>query len=70
VAVLGAAAALRFGFYRVFAGERIWLDNLWFYVAGILKPTILTPAFDSSVPVGFPAAEHYLGFEGIPPPFT
>ena len=66
VAVLGAAAAQRLGIDRVFPGERIWLDNMWFYVAGILNPAVLAPAIDSSVLVGFPAAEHYLGFDGHP----
>ena len=66
VAVLGAAAAQRLGIDRVFPGERIWLDNMWFYVTGILKPAVLAPAVDSSVLVGFPAAEHYLSFDGHP----
>src|SRR5580658_11313935 len=66
VCVLGAAAAQRLGIDRVFSGERIWLDNHWFYVAGILKPAVLAPDIDSSVLVGFPAAEHYLGFDGHP----
>ena len=66
VAVLGAAAAQRLGIDRVFAGERIWLDNQWFYVAGILKPAVLAPDIDSSVLVGFPAAQRYLGFDGHP----
>jgi len=66
VAVLGAAAAQRLGIDRVFSGERIWLDNMWFYVAGILKPAILAPNIDSSVLIGFPAAEHYLSFDGHP----
>ena len=39
---------------------------MWFYVAGILKPAVLAPEIDSSVLVGFPAAEHYLGFDGHP----
>jgi putative ABC transport system permease protein len=66
VTVLGAATAQRLGVDRVFAGERIWLDNQWFYVAGILAPTALTPDIDSSALVGFPAAERYLGFDGHP----
>jgi putative ABC transport system permease protein len=65
-AVLGAAAAQRLGIDRVFSGERIWLDNMWFYVAGILHRAALVPAIDSSVLIGFPAAEHYLGFDGRP----
>jgi putative ABC transport system permease protein len=66
VCVLGAAAAQRLGIDRIFSGERIWLGNMWFYVSGILKPSVLTPEIDSEVLVGFPAAEHYLGFDGHP----
>jgi putative ABC transport system permease protein len=66
VAVLGAAAAQRLGIDRVYQGERIWLDNQWFYVTGILDPATLAPAIDSSVLVGYPAAERYLGFDGHP----
>jgi putative ABC transport system permease protein len=66
VAVLGAVAAQRLGVDRIYSGERIWLDNKWFYVAGVLRPAVLAPQIDSSVLVGFPAAEHYLGFDGHP----
>jgi len=66
VVVLGAAAAQRLGIDRVFAGERIWLGGMWFYVAGILNSAALAPEIDSSVLVGFPAAERYLDFDGHP----
>jgi putative ABC transport system permease protein len=66
VAVLGAAAARRLGIDRIYRGERIWVGNTWFYVAGILKPSVLAPEIDSSVLVGFPAAHRYLGFDGHP----
>jgi putative ABC transport system permease protein len=66
ICVLGAAAAQRLGVDRVFAGERIWLDNKWFYVAGVLQPAVLAPDIDSSVLIGFPAAQRYLGFDGHP----
>jgi putative ABC transport system permease protein len=66
VAVLGAAAAQRLGIDRVYPGERIWADNMWLYIAGILNPAVLAPNIDSSVLVGFSAAEHYLGFDGHP----
>jgi putative ABC transport system permease protein len=66
VAVLGAAAAQRLGIDRVFAGERIWVGGDWFYVAGILDSAALAPEIDSSVLVGFPAAERYLDFDGHP----
>jgi putative ABC transport system permease protein len=66
VAVLGAAAAQRLGIDRIYPGERIWIADQWFYVIGILRPATLAPEIDSSVLVGFPAAERYLGFDGHP----
>jgi putative ABC transport system permease protein len=66
VAVLGAAAAQRLGIERLYPGERIWLGGMWFYLAGILASAPLAPEIDSSVLVGFPAAERYLGFDGHP----
>jgi len=66
VAVLGALAAQRLGIDRVFSGERIWLDNQWFYVAGILTPAVLAPDVDSSILIGYPAAKAYLGADGHP----
>jgi putative ABC transport system permease protein len=66
VAVLGAAAAARLGIDHVYPDERIWVGGQWFYVAGILRPAGLVPAIDSSVLVGYPAAEKYLGFDGHP----
>jgi putative ABC transport system permease protein len=64
--VLGAAAAQRLGVDRVYPGERVWVGSMWFYVMGILKPAVLAQSIDSSVLVGFPAAEKYLGFDGHP----
>jgi putative ABC transport system permease protein len=66
VAVLGAAAARRLGVDRIYPGERIWVGAQWFYLAGILEPAVLVPAIDSSVLVGYPAAEKYLDFDGHP----
>lgn len=66
VAVLGATAAQFLGINRVFPGTRIWLGGQWFYVAGILNPAELAPDINTSVLVGFPAAEKYLGFDGHP----
>jgi putative ABC transport system permease protein len=66
VAVLGAAAAQRMGIDRVWPGERIWVGDMWFYVAGILKPAVLDPAIDSSVLIGYPAAHTYLHYAGHP----
>ncbi|HET6963416.1 MAG TPA: ABC transporter permease [Acidimicrobiales bacterium] len=66
VAVLGAAAARRLGVDRVYPGERLWVGGQWFYLAGVLNPAVLAPAVDSSILVGYPAAERYLGFDGHP----
>jgi putative ABC transport system permease protein len=66
VVVLGAAAAQRLGIDHTFAGPRIWVGEMWFYVIGILNQALLTPEIDSSVLVGFPAAQTYLGFDGHP----
>jgi putative ABC transport system permease protein len=66
VAVLGAAAAQLLGIDRIYAGERIWVDGQWFYLAGILNPVVLASDIDSSVLVGYPAAQRYLEFDGHP----
>jgi putative ABC transport system permease protein len=66
VAVLGAAAARLLGIDRIYPGERIWVAGQWFYLAGILKPAVLAAAIDTSVLVGYPAAQRYLGFDGHP----
>jgi putative ABC transport system permease protein len=66
VAVLGAVAAQLLGIDRIYSGERIWVGGQWFYLAGILKPAVLAPAIDTSVLVGYPAAQKYLGFDGHP----
>jgi putative ABC transport system permease protein len=66
VAVLGYQAARRLGIDRIWPGEKIWVGRMWFYVAGILRPATLAPQIDSSVLIGFPAAQRYLGFDGHP----
>ena len=65
-AVLGAAAARRLGIDRIWPGERIFAGGMWFYVVGILRPAALAPEIDSSILVGYPAAEKYLHFDGHP----
>ena len=66
VAVLGAVAAQLLGIDRLHPGERIWVGGQWFYLAGILKPAVLVSTIDTSVLIGYPAAEKYLGFDGHP----
>jgi putative ABC transport system permease protein len=66
VAVLGYESAQLLGIDRIWPGERIWVGGQWFYLVGILNPATLAPQIDTSVLVGFPAAEQYLGFDGHP----
>jgi putative ABC transport system permease protein len=66
VVVLGYEAAQLLGIDRVVPGERIWINDMWFYVVGILNPATLAPQIDTSVLVGFPVAERYLGLDGHP----
>ncbi|GAA4727094.1 ABC transporter permease [Phytohabitans rumicis] len=62
--VLGDGAARRLDIRR--AGLRVWLGGEWFTVAGILDPIPLAAEIDAAALVGWPAAEHYLGFDGHP----
>jgi len=66
VVVLGAVTAQLLGIDRIYPDERIWVGGQWFYIAGILKPAVLASAIDTSVLMGYPAAEKYLGFDGHP----
>jgi putative ABC transport system permease protein len=76
VAVLGAQAARLLGIDKISPGERIWLcssaacpaDGQWFYLTGILSPVpdAYAPEINTSVLVGFPAAEKYLRLDGNP----
>ncbi|GAB2829826.1 ABC transporter permease [Actinoallomurus bryophytorum] len=65
VTVLGALAAQRLGIDRVYPGQRIWLKNQWFYVAGILRPATLSADIDTSALIGYPAAERYLSYATV-----
>jgi putative ABC transport system permease protein len=66
VVVLGSAAAGRMGIDHIYPGERIWVGGQWFYLVGILNPAVLAPEIDTSVLIGYPAAQRYLGFDGHP----
>jgi putative ABC transport system permease protein len=65
VAVLGSVAAGRLGIDRIDADQRIWLGHRWFEIAGILEPSPLAPEIDSSALIGYPAAQHYLGYVSL-----
>jgi putative ABC transport system permease protein len=66
VAVLGYEAAQLLGIDRIWPGERILVGGQWFSVVGILNSATLAQQLDTSILVGFPAAEKYLGFDGHP----
>lgn len=65
VVVLGAVTAEPLGIDRIYPDERIWVGGQWFYIVGILKPAVLASAIDTSVLVGYSAAEKYLGFDAV-----
>jgi len=54
------------GIDHVYPRERIWVGGQWFYLAGILRPAVLASNIDTSVLVGYPAAQKYLVFDGHP----
>ncbi|OPG09714.1 ABC transporter permease [Streptomyces sp. GKU 895] len=73
--VLGFRAASRLGFDRVGTGAaerpgqepgQVYIGGRWFTVVGILDPLPLAPDLDSSVLVGWKAAQERLGFDGHP----
>jgi putative ABC transport system permease protein len=64
VAVLGSSAAARLGIDHIYPGERIWGDDQWLYVVGILGASPLAPGLESAVLVGYKAAERYMHFNG------
>jgi putative ABC transport system permease protein len=68
--VLGAAAAERLGITKPGPDRQIWLtrngSGQWFTVVGILAKVPLAPELDSSVLVGWAAAQSYLDFDGHP----
>jgi putative ABC transport system permease protein len=65
VVVLGSAAAAQVGIDRVDPERRVWLGDQWFDVAGILEPSPLAPDVDTSVLIGYPAAQRYLGYVAL-----
>ncbi|MED7925237.1 ABC transporter permease [Nonomuraea sp. LP-02] len=61
--VLGALAAGRLG---AGSGDQVWIGGQWWTVVGVLDNSTLAAEIDRSVLIGFPAAEHYLAFDGHP----
>jgi putative ABC transport system permease protein len=64
VTVLGNTAARRLGISE--PGVRVWMDDRWFSVIGILAPVELASELDSSAFIGIPLAEELYEFDGSP----
>jgi putative ABC transport system permease protein len=65
VAVLGSVAAERLTITDHSRQPRVWIGNHWFTVIGILHTLDLNPDLDRSAIIGIPAAETYLGSDGV-----
>jgi len=65
VTVLGSLAAERLGIRDLSEQPRVWLGNQWFSVIGILNTLDLNPDLDRSAIIGIPAAQAYLGSDGV-----
>jgi putative ABC transport system permease protein len=59
--VLGADAAAALGLHD--AGSRVWIDDRWFTVIGILNPVTLADSLDSAALIGFDAAVSLYGVD-------
>ncbi len=62
--VLGNTAARRLGIDET--GVRVWIDDRWFTVIGVLAPVELATELDSSAFVGIPLAENLFEYDGSP----
>lgn len=65
VTVLGAIAAERLGIQDLTSMPRVWIEDRWFSVVGILDPFELSPDLDRAALIGIPAAETYLDSDGV-----
>lgn len=60
--VLGSTAARRLGITT--PGVRVWLDDEWYSVLGILDPITLASNLDSAAMVGIPVAKERMDHDG------
>jgi putative ABC transport system permease protein len=65
-AVLGSSAAHRLGLFTVDPDVLILVGGEWFSVVGILHDTALAPELDTTVLIGWEAAEEAFEFDGHP----
>jgi len=68
--VLGATAARRLAVGSLDAGVRVWIDDQWFAVIGVLEPVVLAPELDETALIGGPIAERLYGDGEVLPPST
>ena len=54
--VLGSTAARRLAVGSLDEGVRVWLDDQWFAVVGILEPVVLAPELDETALIGLSVA--------------
>ncbi|MBG0564081.1 ABC transporter permease [Actinoplanes aureus] len=64
--VLGHYAAGSLGIRDVTGHPRIYLDERWYTVVGIMAPVELAPELDTSALIGAPVAAADFGYEGNP----
>lgn len=64
--VLGSTAAARLGIGTLGEDVRVLVGGEWFTVVGILAPVPLAPELDVAALIGWPAAESYVDFDGLP----
>ena len=62
--VLGSVAAERLGVKDLTPEKKIWLDEKWFIVVGILNPLPLAADLDRAAIIGYKAAEQFLNHDG------
>lgn len=64
--VLGSVAAERLGLTNVTTHHKLWIENQWFAVIGILNPLPLAADLDRSAIVGYGAARRFLDHDETP----
>lgn len=65
--VLGYTAAQKLGVVDVGDGLRVYINNDWFDVIGVLNPIEAAPGIDRAAVIGLPAAETYITGATIAP---
>ena len=64
--VLGAKTAQVLGITSLEGGPRVWIDDRWYEVIGILDPIELAPGLDRAALIGLPYAMEAFGIDPAP----